>query len=204
MVGWHHWLDGHEFEQAPGVGDGQGSLACCSPWGCKESDTTEQLNWLTDHHCPHGMICSLKEPHSAKSKETKELWDLTSIVVCRLKSTGWKGRISVFLSVAWRAQKPSKLFQLINPEDSVVLGMLFHHISVILLGGRFASAAFPTCLDPDRTNQSQTQQRDAVPLAAQVADHGWAWAQSHRGNCCGLWHCFCKVLSCFLVTRVQC
>ena len=44
MVGWHHWLKGHEFEQASGVGDGQGSLACCSPWGCKESDMTEQLN----------------------------------------------------------------------------------------------------------------------------------------------------------------
>ena len=41
MVGWHHWLDGHEFEQALGVGDGQGSLAYCSPWGCKESDMTE-------------------------------------------------------------------------------------------------------------------------------------------------------------------
>ena len=41
MVGWHHQLDGHEFEQAPGVGDGQGSVACCSPWGHKESDTTE-------------------------------------------------------------------------------------------------------------------------------------------------------------------
>ena len=37
MVGWHHWLNRHEFEQAPGVGDGQGSLACCNPWGCKES-----------------------------------------------------------------------------------------------------------------------------------------------------------------------
>ena len=46
MVGWHHWLNGHEFEQAPGVGDGQGSLVCCSPWGRKESDTTERLNWL--------------------------------------------------------------------------------------------------------------------------------------------------------------
>ena len=41
MVGWHHRLDGHEFEQAPGVGDGQGSLACCSPRGRKELDTTE-------------------------------------------------------------------------------------------------------------------------------------------------------------------
>ena len=45
MVGWHHWLNGHEFEQVPGVGDGQGSLASCSPWGCEESDMTEQLNW---------------------------------------------------------------------------------------------------------------------------------------------------------------
>ena len=44
LVGWHHRLDGHEFEQAPGVGDGQGSLACCSPWGHKESDMTEPLN----------------------------------------------------------------------------------------------------------------------------------------------------------------
>ena len=45
MVGWHHRLDGHEFEQAPGVGDGQASLARCSPWGRKESDTIEGLNW---------------------------------------------------------------------------------------------------------------------------------------------------------------
>ena len=40
-VGWHHQLDGHEFEQALGVGDGQGSLVCCSPWGQRELDTTE-------------------------------------------------------------------------------------------------------------------------------------------------------------------
>ena len=44
MVGWHHRLNGHEFEQALGVGDGQRSLVCCSPWGHKESDTTERLN----------------------------------------------------------------------------------------------------------------------------------------------------------------
>ena len=44
-VGWHHWLKGHEFEQAPGAGDGQGGLVCCSPWDHKELDTTEQLNW---------------------------------------------------------------------------------------------------------------------------------------------------------------
>ena len=44
MVGWHHQLNGHEFEQTPGDSEGQGSLACCSPWGRKESDTTERLN----------------------------------------------------------------------------------------------------------------------------------------------------------------
>ena len=49
MVGWHHQLDGHEFEQARGVGDGQGSLACCSPWGHKELDMTEKLNWTEGH-----------------------------------------------------------------------------------------------------------------------------------------------------------
>ena len=47
MVGWHHRLNGHEFELAPGVGDGQGSLPCCSPWGRKTSERTERLNSTT-------------------------------------------------------------------------------------------------------------------------------------------------------------
>ena len=45
MAGWHHQLNGHEFGWTPGVGDGQGGLACCDPWGRKESDTTERLDW---------------------------------------------------------------------------------------------------------------------------------------------------------------
>ena len=44
LAGWYHQLDGREFECTPGVGDGQGGLACCDSWGCKESDTTERLN----------------------------------------------------------------------------------------------------------------------------------------------------------------
>ena len=52
MTGWHHWLDGPESQWTPGVGDGQGGLACCNSWGCKESDTTERLIW-TD---PSGLI----------------------------------------------------------------------------------------------------------------------------------------------------
>ena len=53
MVGWHHRLDGHGFVWTPGVGDGQGGLACCGSWGCKESDTTEWLNWT------EGTLCML-------------------------------------------------------------------------------------------------------------------------------------------------
>ena len=45
MVGWYHWLNGHGFGWILGAGDGQGGLACCSSWGCKESDMTERLNW---------------------------------------------------------------------------------------------------------------------------------------------------------------
>ena len=54
MVGWHHWLNGHEFEEAPGDGEGQGSLECCSPWGHKKSDTTERLNFNNNSmwRCP--------------------------------------------------------------------------------------------------------------------------------------------------------
>ena len=52
MAGWHHWLNGHEFEQASWVGDGQGRLACCSPWDHKESNMTEQLNWTELNNKP--------------------------------------------------------------------------------------------------------------------------------------------------------
>ena len=46
MVGWHHWLNGHEFEWPLGVGDGQGGLASCGPWSCKDLDMTKRLNWI--------------------------------------------------------------------------------------------------------------------------------------------------------------
>ena len=62
MVGWHHWLDGHEFEQALGVGDGQGGLACCSPWGLRELDRTERLNWIFHCVCVYIYIPHLLYP----------------------------------------------------------------------------------------------------------------------------------------------
>ena len=62
MVGWHHRLDGHDFEWTLVHGDGQGGLACCSAWGCKESDVTEWLNWtepLLAKWCLCFLICCL-------------------------------------------------------------------------------------------------------------------------------------------------
>ena len=56
MAGWHHWFDGHESEWTPGVGDGQGGLACCDSWGCKESDTTERLNWAEWFTEPYTLL----------------------------------------------------------------------------------------------------------------------------------------------------
>ena len=55
MVGWHHRLNGHGFGWTPGVGDGQGGLVCCSSWGRKESDTTEQLHWKARNYSINGI-----------------------------------------------------------------------------------------------------------------------------------------------------
>ena len=63
MVGWHYRLNGHEFEQALGDGEGQRSLACCSPWSRKESDTTEQLNNKVDSKITHLSLLGLLTFH---------------------------------------------------------------------------------------------------------------------------------------------
>ena len=71
MVGWHHRLNGHEFEKALGVGDGQGGLVCCSPWGRKESNTTERLNCTeTIQKCSPVK----KNINNHKEKWTNEIW----------------------------------------------------------------------------------------------------------------------------------
>ena len=68
MVGWHHWLDGHGFGWTPGVGDGQGGLVCCGSWGCKESDTTEWLNWTE--------LCSLQLFSGSLTNFDEFFWSL--------------------------------------------------------------------------------------------------------------------------------
>ena len=98
MVREHHWLDGHEFKQTLGVGDGQGSLACCSPWGHKESDMTEplkELNWteagITSHTRLHfgGMVVrrsyEIDQPHGTSVFSTQSKNKATNSLVFILK-----------------------------------------------------------------------------------------------------------------------
>ena len=74
MVGWHHRLNGHEFEQTPGDGEGQGSRTCRSPWGPKESDTTEQLSNSSHHLTPVRMaiIKNLQQTNAGEDVEKRE------------------------------------------------------------------------------------------------------------------------------------
>ena len=73
MVGWHHWLNRHVFELNPGVGDGQVGVACCNPWGCKESDTTEQLNSTELNPALHSLFSSTPET-CATSQGNNHQW----------------------------------------------------------------------------------------------------------------------------------
>ena len=80
MVGWHHQLNGHGFGWTPGVGDGQGGLACCGSWGCKESDTTERLNWtdgplLNLHSWIFFLTTQLEKRKDKNTKTNRHYWE---------------------------------------------------------------------------------------------------------------------------------
>ena len=99
MVGWHHWLNGHAFEQAPGVGNGQGSLACCSPCGCKESATTEWLNNNTNNE------------HSKKEIKKTAPFTLSN----RIKSL----RINLINQTKWSEVRDSLVGQMVKRLPAV-------------------------------------------------------------------------------------
>ena len=103
MVGWHHRMDGHEFEQAPGVSDGQGSLVCCSLWGHKKSDTIKGLNWLGDMKVIPKKLAKrgwdfpgssvVKTPHFQCMGHRFNPWLGNKDLIChaaRWKKRGWK------------------------------------------------------------------------------------------------------------------
>ena len=85
MVGWHHRLDGHEFEQALGVGDGEGGLACCSPQGRKESDTTEQKEDRKIHKYVEIKQHTLQPPMGQSRFKKKSLKDQVNNLSLPLK-----------------------------------------------------------------------------------------------------------------------
>ena len=83
IAGWHHWLDGRESGWIPGVGDGQGGLACCDSWGHKESDTTDWLNWIYMFQC-----YSLKSSYPCLPPQSSKVYSLHlwlfCYVICRV------------------------------------------------------------------------------------------------------------------------
>ena len=88
LVGWYHWLNEHGFGWTPGVGDGQGGLACCDSWGCKESDTTEWLNW-TELNISRKVLkffMIMTALHDRKKSSANNVFDWTAAVWC------WRGK----------------------------------------------------------------------------------------------------------------
>ena len=111
MAGWHHWLDWHESGWTPGVGDGQGGLACCNSWGLKESDRTERLNW-TD--LIQTALITLLLVFNSLNQFFELVWKLEThnpLVVCCFmgalivlwEPTGWMYKMSWYSSLdEWR------------------------------------------------------------------------------------------------------
>ena len=86
MVGWHHRFDGHESEQAPGVGDGQGSLVCFSPWGCKKLDTTgteKQQQDMIIYRLKRLQVTLFSTKQILMRKDTFFIWFVFTFFVCR-------------------------------------------------------------------------------------------------------------------------
>ena len=126
MVGWHHWLDGHEFEQAPRDGEGQGSLVCCRPWGHKESDTTERLDNIQ---------------HQVQNLEKTQNW-------CWSKFFHFRKPFIIFpLPIALHPQGASFLLQTAVPLGGISTSLsltppessVFSHI-------RFSHSIYPDCV----------------------------------------------------------
>ena len=123
MVGWHHRLDGHEFEQAPGIGDGQGSLVCCSPWAGKDSDTTEWLNWTDEGNQgspgkkpkDHGLSMTSVKWHSEITWKGNPVLIEQSLPICYLDPSPQTPRpwwplvcfLSLYIHLFWMLPIPS-------------------------------------------------------------------------------------------------
>ena len=96
MVGWHHRLDGHEFEQAPGDSEGQGSLVCCSPWGHRESDTTERLSGNSNTHNAAELLQSSQGHRHGHAGSPKAFARRTELELNDRRGSGHTGGSKLF------------------------------------------------------------------------------------------------------------
>ena len=132
MVGWHHHLDGHEFKQALGIGDEQGSLVCCSPWSHKESDIPEQLNWtelgwrrqirrvIVPNGSSHNLVqkLTLSIPMANRKTGTRIYHNARSFLRETVYQIVWNGKH--FLALKGREHIIFKFFVLISLNNKMV------------------------------------------------------------------------------------
>ena len=162
IVGWHHRLDGHEFEQPLGIGDGQGSLVCCSPWGCRESETTEWLNWTDDLSNSHVRIWEL-EQKKAKHQRT----DVFKLWVWRR-----------LLRVPWTARRSNQLIlKEIRPEyslEGLMLKLKLQYFGHLMR----RTDSFEKPLMLGKIDGGKRRGRDG--WIASLTQWTWVWASSGR------------------------
>ena len=160
MVGWHHWLDGYEFEQAPGAGDGQGSLVCCNPWGVKDSDTTEQMKWTELNWTEFEHPAFFRMVDSFLCVWLRPSCFLRCLII-------FSRKLDILINIMWQLQNLEKLFfprvccycccwlivQWLSQDNSVKF--LFFDIcshwklwSVNLVVSKHLDKDFLKCLDP--------------------------------------------------------
>ena len=129
MVGWHHRLDGHESEYALLVGDGQGGLACCRPWGCKELDMTERLNWI-ELNC-RLAVCCIKMITLSETLGKGACLLVTDSESCAMSAQQRHSKLHFSFLPFWEVGF-SAVFFLFLLHSSCWSGFTFHALSVLV------------------------------------------------------------------------
>ena len=127
MAGWHHWLDGHESQWTPGVGDGQGGLVCCDSWGHKESDTTERLSWV-ENGMYYGEAVSSSRTVLLRLIFTQAFHSLLLITILRLP---WCYTCSLSTTIHCTCSLPMNTTQWLKNEQINVNQQVLREISQV-------------------------------------------------------------------------
>ena len=146
MFGWRHWLDGHEFEQALGVGDRQGSLACSSPWGHKESDTTEWLNW-TESNLKTALPWKGEMGSEGHGRGWRTIVVVQSLSCIPLFEIPWTAALQASLSLTISLRLPKLMsIELVTPSSHLILCRPLLLLPSILPSSRVFSNESALCI----------------------------------------------------------